>query len=970
MAEGVHRQDSEAAYAFGAFQLLPRARVLLDDGRPVRLGSRGFELLSLLVERAGEVVSNDDLVQRAWPTTTVTEQNLRVQIAALRKVLQEGERQDIILNLPGRGYQCVARVMPSVAIAGADWPSRLSTSYLPALLTDVYGRTEVLANIASRLASDRLVTVVGPGGVGKTTVAIAAAQAFGADPVWFVDLAPLAHDTLIPASVAAALGQSALSDDALSGLKTYLRDKRALMVLDNCEHLVGACADVVAELLGAAPGLRILATSREPLRTAGEWVFRLSGLPTPADRDGGRATAMACAAVQLFVDRASSQASGFRLTDADVPVVVDICRQLDGLPLALELAAARVGVLGLRETAAHLKERWRGAAQGGRTGPQRHAALTTALDWSYDLLSPAEQALLRQLSVFSGAFALRSARDMGSAAGADSGEVVESLSSLVDKSLVNVDLSREPVRYRLLQMTRDYAAGKLEAVELAAVRARHAQQQRVLLREAEAGWSFERGSEWIPLYAGMVDDVRAALEWALSPSGDLDLAVDLAVESLPLWHDLSLARDYVVRVDALLERVRSLAPPNGEAEMRLLGVYGVAQTFIDISRASIDRWTRVRALAVELGDVDHQLLALWGLWFGAAFPGAVRKAREFASDFAALVPSRPTLANRAVAQQMMAQAEFSVGEYANARHHVGQALDLYAQVTDQWGIARTWYDPFVLQHALLSKVLWVQGLSDQAQDVAQVCVEEAKRRSHTFTTSFALVEAGAQIALLNGDLIAAEHAINDHRQRSNVPDVREGTLQSNDGMAGLLCAARGDLAGAAQLLLKTIRRNYGFVVRFPALIGPIAETLGACGSPAEGLALLDGVRATIARDPTFWCQPELLRVRGVLAWRLGGPEGLAEAETHFQAALAQARAQGALAWELRAAISQAELWRDTGRAAAGADLLDSVLGRLEEGFGAADFIRAAQLQEDIGREVGTRRSGVTRKPQKGVWVGR
>jgi DNA-binding winged helix-turn-helix (wHTH) protein len=319
MAEGVHRQDSEPAYAFGAFQLLPRTRVLLENGQPVRLGSRGFELLSLLVERAGEVVSHDELIQRAWPTTTVTEQNLRVQIAALRKLLNDSERQEIILNLPGRGYQCIAHVNSGVAIAGADWPSRVSAVHLPTLLTDVYGRAEILTEIVARLASERLVTLVGPGGVGKTTVAIAAAQACGTDQVWFVDLAPLVHDALIPASVAAALGQSALSDDALAGLKTYLSDKRALIVLDNCEHLIGACADVAAAMLRGAPDLHILATSREPLKTAGEWVCRLSGLTTPADRNVGRGAAFESAAVQLFVDRATSRASGFRLADTDVP---------------------------------------------------------------------------------------------------------------------------------------------------------------------------------------------------------------------------------------------------------------------------------------------------------------------------------------------------------------------------------------------------------------------------------------------------------------------------------------------------------------------------------------------------------------------------------------------------------------------------------------------------------------------------
>jgi predicted ATPase/DNA-binding winged helix-turn-helix (wHTH) protein len=951
MTAGVSSQDSEPAFAFGAFRLLPRVRMLLHDGQQVRLGSRAFELLSLLVERSGEVVSHDQLIQRAWPTTTVTEQNLRVQITALRKVLKDADRQEIILNLPGRGYQCVARVTLGMAAAGAKEPRKAAEHDLPALLTDVYGRADVLEDLASRLARERLVSLVGPGGVGKTTVAIAVAQACDCDHVWFVDLAPLLHDALIPATIATALGQSALSGDALAGLKTFLRDKRALIVLDNCEHLVGACAEVAEALLRAAPDLRILATSREPLKCAGEGVCRLSGLATPPDGPVGSAVARDYPAVQLFLDRAASRSSGFRLAESDVAVVIDICRQLDGLPLALELTAARVGALGLRETAARLRERWAVSAPG-RSGPSRHAALTTALDWSYELLSPAEQRFLRQLSVFSGGFTLASALAVGGAGGERddaAAQVLEALVGLVDKSLVNVDLSADPVRYRLLQMTRDYAAAKLGAAELSAVRARHAQQHRVLLRQSETGWSFERGSEWIPVYAAMVDDVRAALDWALSPSGDLGVAIDLTVESLPLWHGLSLAQTYIAHLHGVLERVRSRSPTDPGTEMRLLGALGVANTYVGhISRETIDGWTKVRTLAVARGDIDHQLLALWGLWFGAVFPGALKKAKEFAVDFATLAETQPNLANRALAQHMLAYARFSAGELSPAREHVERGLALFAQTADDWGIARTWFNPVVLLRALLTKILWLQGQGEQAQAAARVCVQEAQRHGHAFSMSFALVEAGIQIPLLNGDLDEAERVIAEHLRQAEAFALEEATLLSNMGMAGLLCAARGDPAGAGPLLIKALGGDFGFAIRFPAVIGRLAEALALGGAPANGRALLDGILITVARDPSFWCQPELQRARGVLIRQAGGPKCRAKAEAAFQAALAQARVQGALAWELRIATNLAELWRDTGRAAAGADLLGSVLGRFTEGFASADYLRAARLQADLG----------------------
>lgn len=387
--------SADRAILFGPFRLFPRHRLLLEAGEPVRVGSRAFDLLIALLERPGELVSKDELISRAWPSTHVAEGNLKFQIAALRRALRDGqEGRRYLATSPGQGYRFVADV--TVEGDAAPWltPSSPPTNKhnLPARLTPLIGRDDLVARLESRLPAKRLITIVGPGGIGKTSVAMATAERLiGAYPdgVWSVDLARLADPALVLGAVAAAVQVNLSPEDPLASLVAALSNSSMMLVLDNCEHVIDAVASLVVAIMNAARGVHILATSREPLRVEGEHVCRLEPLETPrASERLGAAEALRFLAVQLFVERMAASHEEFDLRDEDASLVADICRQLDGVPLAIELAAARVDLLGVRELAARLEEGLQVLKGGRRPVLPRHRTMRATLDWSYGLLSP------------------------------------------------------------------------------------------------------------------------------------------------------------------------------------------------------------------------------------------------------------------------------------------------------------------------------------------------------------------------------------------------------------------------------------------------------------------------------------------------------------------------------------------------------------------------------------------------------
>jgi predicted ATPase/DNA-binding winged helix-turn-helix (wHTH) protein len=475
---------------FGRFRFALRSRELTANGVPVPLGSRALEVLSVLVEARGELVTKSELLDRVWPTTTVEENNLQFQISSLRKVL--GEDREFIKTVSGRGYRFVAEVAVENPSAARDAPiERLdrddmplatprdppASNNLPASTSDIVGRETHLSDVAALVEANRLVTLVGAGGIGKTRLAIELAHRLTAafeDGVWIAELAPLSDPALVRSTVAAALG---LGDEgaSLEGLAKSLGSRRMLLVLDNCEHVIDAAAGLAEALLHANAHLQVIATSREPLRAEGEWVYRVPPLDVPPDDTGGRDDVLQYSATKLFIERVRAADPAFLLDGHVAAAAAVICRRLDGIPLAIELAAARAAALGVEGLAARVSDRLSLLTDGRRTAPARHQTLRAALDWSYELLTEPERLVMRRLAVFSGDFTLEAATRIVNVDEAPGPDIVKNLVSLVAKSLVAADVGGPVSRYRLLETMRAYAMDKLAVSgEFDAVASRYA----------------------------------------------------------------------------------------------------------------------------------------------------------------------------------------------------------------------------------------------------------------------------------------------------------------------------------------------------------------------------------------------------------------------------------------------------------------------------------------------------------------
>jgi predicted ATPase/class 3 adenylate cyclase/DNA-binding winged helix-turn-helix (wHTH) protein len=572
------KPDDDETFVFGSFRLIPEQRTLLDDGKSVRLGSRALDILITLVEHAGETISKEHLIARTWPDTVVDEGGLRVHVSALRKALGDGRAgRRYIANNPGRGYSFVAPVTREHARPEtASQNGAAESNNLPAPITRIIGRDEIIAALATQLARRRLLTIVGPGGIGKTTVAVAVANAAGAsykDGAWFVALASLADPDLVASALSTALGNPPSGADPLQWLTAWLRDKTALIVLDSCEHVIDAAAALAEAVLKAAPGVSILTTSREPLRAEGESLHRLAALELPSDSLDLAAEALRYSAVQLFNERAMAAVDGFALAEADVPAVLEICRRLDGIPLALELAAARVGVFGVRDLAAHIDDRFRLLTAGRRTALPRHQTLGAALDWSYQLLHEEERRVLRRLSVFAGDFPLDPAVAIAAEPGPS--EVVDYIANLIGKSLVAADPRGDVAQYRLLDTTRLYAFEKLKSSgEFKEIARRHAEYYCAVFAPAEAESESRPQAEWLAIYGRHLANVRAGLDWAFSPDGDPQIGAALTVAVVPLWVQLSLLGESRQRVEQALAVLEGDDPTTARRRMQLSAALG------------------------------------------------------------------------------------------------------------------------------------------------------------------------------------------------------------------------------------------------------------------------------------------------------------------------------------------------------------------------------------------------------------
>jgi predicted ATPase/DNA-binding winged helix-turn-helix (wHTH) protein len=939
--------ESRDAVSFGPFRLTPHERLLERAGVAVPLGGRALDILIVLVERAGKVVSKRDLIARAWPDITVDEGSLRFHVGALRKALGDGEAgARYVTNVPGRGYCFVERISYSTPSPPAEIesPAFDQDHRLPTRLMRMVGRDEIVQAISSRLLADRFVTIVGPGGIGKTTVVVSAAHALLAEfsgAVRFIDLGTLSDPLLVASNLASTLGLPVGSDNAIPTLINYLRDKRMLLVFDSCEHVIETVAALAETIFMEVPLIHILATSREPLRVEGEHIHRLFPLDYPPDdADLTALEALDFPAVQLFLGRMAASTGEATLSDEDARIVGGMCRKLDGIALAIELAAGRVSVHGISGTAALLDGSLGLLWQGRRTAPPRHQTLMATLDWSYNLLPETERVMLRRLAVFAGGFSLEAARAVLSDLHASVPGVFEGLASLVAKSLVAADVGGPNVTYRLLDTTRAYGLEKLrERHERDDASRRHAEYYLALFDGAEADWGACPMSEWLETYARQIDNLRAALDWAFSSTGEISLGIALTIASGLLWFQLSLideCRQRFGRALSYLER------PDADLRqrMRLLALRScvVSNSTLADGRNPL---SVVLDLAETLGDEDHRALALWALWASHKVLGTRQQSVDYAVRFRAAVAASGDASYHTTADWMFAMMAQEAGDLAEARAHIDRTLDRRPVPVVRAQLIHHHMNQYVMDRSLNTILALLQGFPDRAMEIEAGNYTFAASTGHALSEVNLLRQSACPVALYVGDLAQAERYIG---------RLIELSERHNFGIFAaigwcfhaMLANRRGNIAAGLPALRIAIDKYIatGFGLLVPLIVGDLAETLGDSGDVVRGQATIDEAFGYANADSQHWLTPELLRIRGRLRHAAGN---VVEAEDDFRQAIKLAGRQGALFWELRAARSMAELFYSQNRTSEGKDVLSAVYGRFTEGFERADLRAANSL---------------------------
>jgi predicted ATPase/DNA-binding winged helix-turn-helix (wHTH) protein len=940
-----------AAILFGPFCLTINERLLTRDGAPLELGARSFDLLVALVSRPGEVLSKSDLLAEVWRDVTVEEGNLRFHIARLRKTLGDAkEGMRYISTVPGRGYCFVAPVTQSRDLGLTRQTPSAPYGNLPSRPARMVGRADDIAALSQELAASRFVTVLGPGGVGKTTVAVAMAydllESF-AGAVLFYDMSLLSDSKLVAPVLASMLGLSVQSHDAMPTLIAYFQDKRMLLVFDTCEHLVDAVAELTERILVAAPQIHILATSREVIRLQGEHIYRLAplGLP-PHDLQLTARALPHFPATQLFVERMT--ANGFRseLTDADADIVASICRKLDGVALAIELVAGRVAAYGLRQTATLLDKRLALPWLGHRGAPPRQRTLQATLDWSYQLLSEPERVVLRRLAIFVGHCTLEAALAVVTSPPLDQAVVLDAIDGLVAKSMLAARPVGTTMRYRILDTTRAYALEiRGDDTELSDLAARHARYYLQLLQQAGTEWQHPSNSADRTAQLAALNEVRAALNWCFGSTGNAALGIELAAVAAPLF----LTMSFLVDCHRWSEKaIRALDHANrgGEEEMRLQAALGISLMFLrGNTKEAQDALTIGLAIAEQRDDTLAQLQLLCRLQLFHLRIGDFNTALHFARRGSAVAVRIPDPNAVALAHSMLGISFHLAGELCDARAELETALSYWAD-RQRISIVGLNFGYDNRAEIMLSWTLWLLGHPGQAVALARRNIEHAVSMDHPVMLSYALMGA-VHLFLWTGDLDSAEEHVN----RVILHDQRHALLPHaalSRGYTGEIAIRRGNTRAGVEILRECLQAfdalNYRSLATSFRL--SLVQGLVATGQFVEGGAVIDDTVRLIEKNGDFSHMPEALRVKG--NFLLSTPQPMHdEAELRFKQSLELSRRQANKAWGLRAAIDLARLLAARGQLERARQTLQLVFAQFTERSVTLDLREAELLLAEL-----------------------
>ncbi len=875
-------------------------------------------------------------MSRVWPDVIVEEGSLRFLMNGLRKALGDGkDGARYIATLPGRGYCFVAPVSRSngPGNSASVTAANFAHANLPCRMTQIIGRDEDVLRLSAQLSASRIVSIVGPGGIGKTTVAIAVghhlSEAFNG-AVLFVDFGMLSDPNLVAPSVASMLGLSVGSDDVRPSIMAYLRDKRILLILDTCEHLIDAVAMLVAGIIEATPQVHILTTSREALRIDWERLYKLDALACPPDDPEITAAAVfSFPATQLFIERAAESGGSLDIGDAGARMVASICRKLDGVALALELAARRVETCGLPQTAALLDQHLTLGWLGSRTAPPRQKTLRATLDWSFGLLTEPERMVLRRLAIFVGHFTLDAVFEVVTSTALDRSMVFGAIDSLVAKSMVATQPIGAMMRYRLLDTTRAYAleiqTDDTERTELAV---RHAAYFRRWLEQFGADWpTLSTGTERAPHFAAL-NNVRAALEWCFNAKGNIEVGVGLAAAATPVFLAMSLIpechRWSQRALLALDDTIRG-----GSEEMHLQAALGISSMYtMGSSEQSHAALTRGLELAEKFYDPVEQFRLIGQLHSFYRRAGNFDRMLAVAQRGEAVANEMADPIGIMAAHSLLGLSHHLIGNQVEARAHLEAALAPALRFGFHYERPRI----------VLARTLWLLGYPEQAVQLARKTVD-GFAAIEPVTIPIALLWGGCAFRW-SGDLTSAKECIDRliwHAERHALTPYQAVGY----GLKGQMLIQQGEIETGMELLrgsLATLSAER-YELYATELNGSLAQGFAMMGRLDQALLTIDKTIAPLKRHGELF-MPELQRIRGEILEKTADERGAEEA---FCRSIELADQQSALSWRLRASMSLARLQFRQGRRGEAREVLSETYARFSEGFDTADLKAAERL---------------------------
>jgi predicted ATPase/DNA-binding winged helix-turn-helix (wHTH) protein len=941
---------SDRIFSFANWAIDAGRKELRLNDVAVPMGSRAFQILETLAAAAGTLVTKNDLFQSVWPGLAVEENTLQVHISAVRKAL--GEDRGLLKTISGRGY-----------VLGGSWRldgtsdrsppgSRLEVqadrwlvNNLPSARASLVGRDGKLNELVDILSDYRAVTLTGPGGIGKTKLAIELARrvkdSFG-DAVALVELGTIMDSVLVAPTTARVL-RLAVNPTEISAVTVAeaVGGRRLLLVLDNCEHLIDTAAELADAVLRRCPNATVLATSRESLRIEGEYVAMIPPLSVPDETMEEPELLLSQSAVQLFIARMEALRSNFVPTPRDFLSIGALCRRLDGIPLALEFAAARSATLGIEAVLLRLDKRFELLTGGRRDQLQRHQTLRATLDWSYDLLSGDEQELLCYLAVFPAGFTLDGAVAMMEDR-LSRPSVIEALSNLIGKSLVSVDPSISG-RWRLLETTRAYGLEVLARKGLTEDAARrHA---RFFWQMIAIAGDMSHASGDLSRYANEIGNVHAALDWAFTVGGDIVLGVELTAAYAPVWMQLLAFVECATRIEKALAHIApdSQLDPTLAAQLYVSLGFALLNTTGTAARMKAAS-TKGLELAERLGNRELQLKAVWTLWSYNLNSGQYAATKQVAEQYLTIARQTTTPGNEAVGRRLLGAALHFYGQQSEAGRQLSLSLQGSAHRSDGTS-SPMWFllNQSILAKAMLARVLLLKGRIAESRALALESFEEARAENDKLSIAYALRNAVCPIALMTRDLPMADRSVSWLLELV----TREGIAfwaSWTSCLKGQLQVLHGEAADGVTSLrigLQTRAEN-GWLMRNPEFLGSLAEGLLGLGNTPAALCAVDKALEIARQGHQMWCFADLLRIKGEILL----PADQDQSEALFAEGLALAREQECRFYELKLAVSMARLMISAGRKQAAIDLLKPTHDEFDGDVEIPDIISARHLMEE------------------------